>query len=92
VISTLLSASFPEIVQKLVLIDGITPMSKAPDTAPAVLRNAILDFEKLGSRTLETSRRHESLEAAIQARLETVQRFPGNQTLSRYAAETLVKR
>lgn len=64
-IGVLLAGSLPERVKRLVLIDGIGPWSSTPEEAPAVLREALLEWQ---GYTPREERVFEDVETAVQAR------------------------
>ena len=106
-ISCLYSAAFPEQIQSLVLLDGVGPLARDPrDVAKHVrghvqrrLRGVVSKNSRLGTSPNATTttttaavRMYPSLEAAVRARCQTARNFPGNQSLSKEAAEQLVRR
>ena len=89
-VSTLLAGSFPELVEKLVLIEMIGPNSSDADKAPKLLRKGVegeLQFfkKKLNPKVYDFN-------GAVDARIATVSSYPGKQTLSREASLALVRR
>jgi len=94
-ISLLYSGVFPEIVEKLVLIEGFGPWTKPSNEAPLNLRHAIEAELRSGFRSATGSRKpkgYETLGSAIQTRIRNVASYPGKQTLSYEAAKLLVSR
>ena len=90
-ISTLYAAAFPEHIERLILLDGGGFLPRdARDTAQHA-RNHIL--RRLRENTTSKAPRiYPNLEAAIQARLKTAAKLPGDETLSYETASELVKR
>lgn len=51
-ISTLFAGAYPELVEKLVLIEGFGPVSKDPSSAAATLRKALDAESKFHSKEI----------------------------------------
>ena len=51
-ISTLFAGAFPELVDKLVLIEGFGPVSKEPSTAVATMRKALDEEAKFHQKEI----------------------------------------
>jgi pimeloyl-ACP methyl ester carboxylesterase len=81
IISTLLASSFPERVEKLIMLDALSPGPVVAEQFPQQLRKALIEKPALLGRD---NRVFSSVEAAIDSRCRT--------GLSRAAAEMLVKR
>lgn len=81
-LASLLAASFPERVQRLVLLDGLAPLSADPAEAPIRLRKSLRRMDKSAS---ESSTRYRDFYSAVKRRA----RRGG---MSRRAAAHLVKR
>ena len=81
IISTLLASSFPERVEKLIMLDALSPGPVVAEQFPQQLRKALIEKPALLGRD---NRVFSSIEAAIDSRCRT--------GLSRAAAEMLVKR
>lgn len=64
-VGVLLAGALPERLQRLILIDGIGPWPAAPEESPAVLREALLEWQGYAPRE---ERVFENLEAAVAAR------------------------
>lgn len=64
-LASVLAASFPERVDKLVLLDGLAPLSADPGQAPERLRKSIRGMNR---PTTESATRYEDLSAAIRRR------------------------
>ena len=90
-VSTLYAAAFPEHIERLVLLDGggFLPR-KAEDTAFHV-RNHIVRRQR-GNASKKEPRVYPNLEAAIQTRLKTAAKLPGDEILSYETASELVGR
>jgi len=71
IVSTVAAGTFPERIERLLLIEGIFPEPSAADHAPSQLASAIEAIKKLATRPLKT---FESVEAAGLARQRGV--FP----------------
>ena len=81
IISTMLASSFPERVQKLVMLDALSPGPVMAEQFPQQLRKALLEKPAFLGRS---NRVFPSMESAIDSRCRT--------GLSRAAAELLVRR
>ncbi len=90
--SLLFSASFPEHVHKLVLIEGFGPMTSPAEKCPAALRAAILGESKFREEILSAPKIYPKLSTAIEARIQVVKLYPGKQYISREAAAAIVGR
>ena len=97
-LSLLYAGSFPECINgKLVLIESCGQMSKVASSAAVSLRRSV-DAELRYLRSSEDSKetiftkQYESIEEAVQARLQAVRRLPGNQSMQRSSAQTLIDR
>ncbi|MVF12490.1 alpha/beta hydrolase [Ketobacter sp. MCCC 1A13808] len=64
-ISSLLSGSFPERVEKLILIEGIGTNTSEAENAPAILRTAVCDMKKASAKRKPI---YETKDEAIAAR------------------------
>lgn len=87
-ISMAYAATFPEQVDKVVMIDVYGPLPGDVDRTTSVLRSHI-ERRKKGKRPHKF---YPTLEKAIETRMLTAMKAPGNQSLSREAATALVKR
>eukprot|EP00545_Synedropsis_sp_CCMP1620_P000890 CAMPEP_0119006482 /NCGR_PEP_ID=MMETSP1176-20130426/2317_1 /TAXON_ID=265551 /ORGANISM="Synedropsis recta cf, Strain CCMP1620" /LENGTH=305 /DNA_ID=CAMNT_0006958395 /DNA_START=66 /DNA_END=979 /DNA_ORIENTATION=- len=96
-ISLMYSATFPEQIERLVLLEGAGPLAKSPHDVPQHLR-AHIEKRLKGNRSLYQSngskgpRVYPSLEKAAETRQSTAKLFPGKQYLSIEAARELVDR
>lgn len=93
-ISLMYAATYPEKVDKLVMIDGLGPIVEPADHAARHLRRALdaeTDFKKRLINKRE-KKRYKTVQDAIEARLMSVKVYPGKQYLSREAAQALVAR
>lgn len=84
-ILSLLAGAFPERVRKLVLIEGLGPLSDLPASAPTRLRDSILMHRQRPARSATRSAIYRDLDHAVRAR-----RMAGR--LSDAAARLLVER
>lgn len=94
-LATLFAGTHPEIVEKIVLIDGFaTPMTQPSEKAAVNLRKAIDSERKYCTRQLTKSgpKNYPTVHDAITARLSSVATYPGKQFLSFEAASMLVAR
>ena len=94
-LTTLFAGTHPEIVEKIVLIDGfVTPTTQPAERAASNLRRAIDSERKYNIRQLTKSgpKSYPTLQDAISARLSSVATYPGKQFLSVEAASMLVAR
>jgi pimeloyl-ACP methyl ester carboxylesterase len=91
-VAVMFSGTFPELFEKVVLIDILGPLAFPSDRATKHLRTAILAEDKYYSKGDKPGKVYESLDAAIAARVATVSTYPGTQTLSREAAHQLLLR
>lgn len=64
-IASLFAGCFPEMIEKLVLIEGLGPLSGPPEEAPAILRRAVEQWQGYSE---EGMRVYSSREEAIRAR------------------------
>lgn len=94
----LFAGTFPEKVEKLMLIEGLGPPTSDQDVTAKNLRRAIeaerkfrMKAEQAGSGE-NTTKIYPTFEDAVQARIKSVSTYPGHQTLSVEAARLLVGR
>ncbi|KAL3940368.1 MAG: hypothetical protein SGARI_000990 [Bacillariaceae sp.] len=87
-LSLVYAAAFPELVDKLVLLDIYSPMPGESEKSTSVIRSHI-EARKQGARG---HRVYESLEQAIKTRRMTAAKAPGKQWLSLEAATEMVDR
>lgn len=90
-IAILLAGAYPELAKSVVCLDGFGPVVKDEKDAATILRKSLdarLNPNPRGIKPKE----YKSIEAAMEARLRAVKSFPGNQTLSEYAAKTIITR
>ena len=89
----LFAGSFQESLSKLIMIDGFGPYTSTADKAPTDLRKAILSEEKLAAeKVAPRNRMYPTLGEAISARVRIVATYPGGQSISKQAAEAIVRR
>jgi len=88
-ISLLFAGTFPERLTKLVLIDGFGPYVSKEDRAASNLRKAIESEERL---VAGPPKKYNTLGDAISTRVRIVSTYRGSQSLSKEAAESLVRR
>jgi pimeloyl-ACP methyl ester carboxylesterase len=90
-VSTLYAASFPEQVDKLILLEGAGPPPKNPlDIAKHV--RCHIDRRRNGNLKPYHKSVYPSLKKAVETRQATAQSFPGKQYISEQAAYELVRR
>ena len=95
--SVLFAASFPERVNKLVLVEGFGPMIAKEEDGPMKMRNAVVNEDAWLSRQTPYSdmcmpKIYENVQKAIDARIAAVSRHPGDQAISREGASAIVCR
>ena len=88
-IGILCAGSYPDLIKKLILIDGFGAITKSPLNAASILRNAI---DCRLNNKIRSQKQYESFDRAVESRLKTVTVLPGSQFLSREAAVALVSR
>jgi len=89
-VASLTSAAFPELVDKLVLLDAASFLARKADDTAFHVRNHVVRRQKHDPS--KESRIYPNLELAIQVRRQSASRMPGKQTLSCAAAKELVER
>ena len=90
-VGLLLAGAYPEMTRSVVCIDGFGMVVKEEKDFATILRKSLdarLNPNPRGVKPKE----YESIDAAVQARLKAVKSFPGNQSLSAFAAKTIVTR
>jgi pimeloyl-ACP methyl ester carboxylesterase len=95
IVSIPYAATFPNQVQRLILLDGYGPDTHFPPESMTerMRRHVLTRFE--GNHTIQLSkpkRIYPNLEAAVQTRLQTARNAPGNQWLSYAAGLEMVRR
>jgi len=91
-VAATLAAAFPERVAALVLLESLGLVARPPAEAVDAFRRAVLAQRSLAADYGGGGGGYASVEAAVDQRVANVARFPGQQTLSRGAAEALVRR
>lgn len=99
-IATIFAASYPDLISQLVLLEGIGPMSRPWQDTAKIMRDAVekrrryngLHYSKQAKSQPIKKKSHGSLEVAIDARIKAAASAPGQQSLSREAASTIVHR
>ncbi|GMI38036.1 hypothetical protein TeGR_g9304 [Tetraparma gracilis] len=91
-VACLFSACYPSLVSKLVLLEGTGPLARDVDPVGHVRANADKRAESNGALfgAGVRPRLYASLDAAVDARVQTAQRMPGEQYISREAAAAIV--
>jgi len=87
-LSTVLAGAFPEKVSALVLIDSLGLSARSPAEICKGFRNAV--YSQVSFLTTPHTT-YSSIDEMVEQRLKTVQTLPGSQSLTRRAAERLVK-
>ncbi|WP_018690689.1 alpha/beta fold hydrolase [Algicola sagamiensis] len=64
-VATVLAASFPELIERLILIDSIGLVTTVPEEAPKQLRDAILSRKKMKAKSRNV---YSSIHQAVEAR------------------------
>ena len=77
--------------RRIVLIEGLGPISRPSAAAAATLARAAMGRQALIQRARRGAKIYPSLDAAIHARFATIATFPGAQTLSREAAAAILR-
>jgi len=90
-IGLMFAASFPERVNKFIMIEGIGPLVKPAEQTPKCLRNAI-EKEIIITKKTSQSKWYKTFGEAIAARLAAVKQFPGEQFISHEAVNAIVSR
>lgn len=91
-VSSLFAGTFPEFVNKLVLIEMLGPVTFPEADAPALMRKAFDAEMKFLAKPSSLPKIYNSLQDAAAARVATVSSYPGSQSLSMEAALHLVRR
>ena len=88
-VALMMAAAYPELINKLVMIESVGMVTKPAEDVVKTLRKGIKDIEKF-----DTTRepRKVSMETAVQARVNAVKSYPGEQWITKDAAYELVKR
>lgn len=68
-VSTMLAGSFPERIEKLVLLEGVGPISSKPEDAPGILRKAVTDMKKSSAKRKPIYETHDE---AVEARMKGI--------------------
>ncbi len=90
-ISLMYAAVFPEMVSRLVLIEGMGPITKPAEAVRENMRKAI-DAEIVAYSNTKIGREYKTYAEAVDARVKVVEKYPGNQLLSREAASVIIRR
>jgi len=91
-IAVMYASAFPDQVTRLVVVEGAGPVTKPARHTSKSIRSHVEGRLKFLTSPPHGPRVYPSLDAAVDTRLETVAKFPGNQTLSREAAKEMVSR
>jgi len=93
-ISVLFAGAFPELVDRLVVIEGFGPLTHDPSSGPKDLRRAISSEMKFAPNAtpIRTPKLYPSLKTAITTRMENVTSYPGKQSISLEGAAAIVAR
>lgn len=95
-ISLLFAGTFPEALRRVVLIDAFGPFTSSPDRAPADLRKFLTACRGVYPHDAPLPpappKLYKSLADGISARVRIVSTYPGEQSISREAAEAIVRR
>jgi len=98
-VSVIMAAAFPDKIQSLVLLEGIGPLSRDVKGSAKYVRQSI-QKRLISNKTLYNedtnsprgSRLYSDISKAVEARIQTAQRSPGNQYISKETAQLLVER
>lgn len=94
IMSGIFSATFPERVNKLVLLEGLVPFTAAPNDTVRNLRRALEAEEKarLSGLFSRTPKEYSSLGVAIDVRVKAATLFPGGTYITFEGAKAIVQR
>ena len=90
-VGLMLAGSYPELTKSIVCIDGFGPVVKKEEDAAAILRKSLDGRHDPNPRGIKP-KEYESIHVAVEARMRAVKSYPGNQTISDFAARTIVER
>lgn len=92
-IASVYAAAYPDSVKTTTLIEGFGPITRPVESSVEYMRKAI-DAEIVAAKKapFRKSREYESFKEAVEARIEVVRTYGGEQSLSREAAALLVAR
>jgi pimeloyl-ACP methyl ester carboxylesterase len=93
-IGTLVAGCYPEMVDRLVLIEGLGPMTAPADGTAARIRKSIEAEEMAAAKAAKggNKRLYPTIASAIDSRMNIVKTYPGTQTLSYEGAYAIVSR
>ena len=94
-LSLMYAGTFPENIKKLILLEGLGPITQPDKNAPKSLRKAIETDKKTYLKTISLGNKtklYSNFMEAVDARINTVNTYPGKQWLSKEAAIMLVER
>ena len=91
-IGMLFAGAYPEMVNKLVLIDGFGPMTKEDSTAAASLRKSIDTEVKRNAAGPYKPKMYKSFKDVVNARVRIVATYPGTQFISIESAKAIMER
>jgi pimeloyl-ACP methyl ester carboxylesterase len=93
-IGTLVAGCYPEMVDRLVLIEGLGPMTAPADGTAARIRKSIEAEEMAAAKAAKggNKRLYPTIASAIDSRMNIVKTYPGMQTLSYEGAYAIVSR
>ena len=97
-ISTMYAGSFSDTISgKLVLIENLGQLTRPATVAPTQLKNAITEEHKFLSKIYPDKdtaygKIYPNFDAAVNARLNAVSKYPGNQSISRDGVTAILKR
>ncbi|GMI49909.1 hypothetical protein ScalyP_jg4106 [Parmales sp. scaly parma] len=89
-VACMFTSAFPDLVDKLVMIEGIGPLYKNPKDSPQHLRKHI--DKRINYDHKRPQRPVESIDIAVKMRLKTVSLSPGEQYMDEATARKLVER
>lgn len=91
-VASVFASLFPEKISNLVMIDSFGVFTQPANMAVSILRRSLEYSMKIASKESKGPKLYTSLGDAIQARLNSVKTYPGQQSLSFEAARDLVSR
>jgi pimeloyl-ACP methyl ester carboxylesterase len=92
-IAMVYGGTYPDLVNKLVLIEGFGPFSMAPETASSALRTALDAERSMVFKRKRGPKLYSNLLAAVEAKTDRLKQYPGrHQTITHEAAMQIIAR
>lgn len=89
---TVIAGAYAERVRAVMMIDGLGLSLRKAEDAVTHFKDSVAVWRAASSSSRGKESGYPSLAAAVDARLASVQRYPGSQYMSREAAERIVRR